>query len=85
MRAVPAEGATLRGVNSERWATPHRAALLGMVPLVTLLLSFAIAPLLAAQLGAPEWLGVIGWIILVVAGFFVSRAILRRGFAQRAL
>lgn len=72
-------------MDPERWTARQRDALLGMVPIVTLVVSPALGAWLASILGLPEWLGVIAGIVLAVGGFFVSRAILRRGFAHRAL
>jgi len=63
--------------------TPRsRLALLGMVPIAVLLVSLNVAPWLTGLLGLPQGLGVLFTFLLAVAGFFVSRAILRRGFAQ---
>lgn len=60
----------------------RRDALLGLVPVVTLLVCFAIARGVAAPLGLSERVGTISGFVLAVAGFFVSRAILRRGYSQ---
>jgi positive regulator of sigma E activity len=54
-----------------------------MVPIVVLLVSLNVAVWLTGLLGLPEGLGVLVAFLLAVAGFFASRAILRRGFAQR--
>ena len=74
----------LRGVSSEQETRRRRDAVLGMVPVVTILACFAIARGVAALLGLSDDVGAIGGCILAVFGFFVSRAILRRGFAERA-
>lgn len=63
-------------------ASRHRLALLGMVPIVVLLVSLNIAPRLTTLLGLPQGLAVLVAFFLAVVGFFTSRAILRRGFAQ---
>lgn len=63
-------------------ASRYRLALLGMVPIVVLLVSINIATPLTTLLGLPKWPSVLVAFILVVVGFFTSRAILRRGFAQ---
>ena len=70
----------LTDVDSEGWTTRQRDALLGMVPVVTFSGSFALGGWLAAFLDVPNWLG---GVVLAVAGFFVSRAILRRAFAPK--
>ncbi len=63
-------------------ASRYRVALLGMVPIVVLLVSLNIAPRLATLIGLPQGIAVLFTFILAVVGFFTSRAILRRGFAQ---
>lgn len=60
----------------------HRQALLGMVPIVVLLACLSIASGLATLLGLPPGLAALFTLLLAVIGFFISRAILRRGFAQ---
>ena len=76
----------LSGVESDR-PTRYRLAILGMVPIVVLLVSLNVAPRLAGLLGLSKALGIlvafILAVVLAVVGFFVSRAILRREFAQR--
>jgi hypothetical protein len=54
-----------------------------MVPIVLLLVSLNLAFWLTGLLGLPQGLGILVACVLVVLGFFVSRAILRRGFAHR--
>jgi positive regulator of sigma E activity len=72
----------LSGVEPDR-PTRYRLAIIGMVPIVVLLVSLNVAPRLAGLLGLPKALGIFVACILAVVGFFVSRAILRREFAQR--
>jgi hypothetical protein len=50
-----------------------------MVPIVAFIASGALGAWLAQLLGVPEWLCVI---VLAVAGFFASRAVLRAAFAR---
>jgi Flp pilus assembly protein TadB len=64
-------------------APRYRFALLGIVPIVVLLVSLNLASWLTDLLGLPQGLGVLVVFVLMVLGFFVSRAILRRGFAHR--
>lgn len=73
----------LRSVESEHTAPRHRLALLGMVPILLLVVSLNLASWLTGLLGLPQGLGVLCAFLLAVVGFFVSRAILRREFAQR--
>ena len=67
--------------------TRYRLAILGMVPIVVLLVSLNLAPRLASLLGLSKGLGIlvafILAVVLPVVGFFASRALLRREFAQR--
>ena len=72
----------LRGEESGR-STRYRLAILGMVPIVLLLVSLNVSPRLAGLLGLPKSLGILVAVVLAVVGFLVSRAILRREFAQR--
>ena len=64
---------------TQRWRSRQRDALLGMVPIVAFLASGALGEWLAELLGLPQWLCVI---VLAVAGFFASRAVLRAAFAR---
>jgi hypothetical protein len=50
-----------------------------MVPIVAFLASGALGGWLAELLGLPRWLCVI---VLAIAGFFASRAVLRAAFAR---
>jgi hypothetical protein len=59
----------------------HRA-MLGMVPIAVLVASLNVAVWLTSRLGLPQGLGVLLAFLLATAGYFVSRAILRRGFAR---
>lgn len=61
------------------WRSRQRDALLGMVPIVAFLASGALGEWLAELLGLPHLLCVL---VLAVAGFFASRAVLRAAFAR---
>jgi positive regulator of sigma E activity len=74
----------LLNVSSERWSSRQGDALFGMVPVVILMLSSALGAGVAALLGLAEWIGAVAGIALSVAGFFVSRAVLRQRFARKA-
>lgn len=64
---------------TQRWRSRQRDALLGMVPIVAFMASGALGEWLAVSLGLPQLLCVI---VLAVAGFFASRAVLRAAFAR---
>jgi len=66
-------------VSPQRWIDRQRDALLGMVPIVALLASGTLGGWLADWLGLPAWICVI---VLAVAGFFTSRAVLRAAFTR---
>jgi hypothetical protein len=61
-------------------ASRHRVAVLGTVPVVVLLVSMNLGFWLTGGLGLPQGLGVLVTFVLAVVGFFLSRAIIRRGF-----
>jgi hypothetical protein len=64
---------------TQSWSSRQRDASLGMVPIVAFVASGALGGWLAELLGRPEWLCVL---VLAVAGFFGSRAVLRAAFAR---
>lgn len=64
---------------TQRWRSRQRDALLGMVPIGAFLASGALGGWLAKLLGLPEWLSMI---VLAVAGFFASRAVLQAAFSR---
>ncbi len=69
----------LSDVKSEPVASRSRLAVLGMVPIVVLLVSWNVAPRVTSLLRLPEGLAVLVAVVLGAVGFFASRAILRRG------
>ena len=71
----------LSDVHSEPVPSRYRLAVLGMLPIVVLLVSWNIAPRVTSLLRLPEGWAVLVAVVLGAVGFFASRAILRRGFA----
>ncbi|MDQ1584803.1 MAG: hypothetical protein QOH80_168 [Actinomycetota bacterium] len=68
-------------MRSERWPRRQGTALLGMVPIVALFAGVGLGGLVAKAVGVPDWIGAL---LGAVAGFFLSRWVLRLWFAERA-